>query len=127
MRSLRDVDLDLLARGRATLDDVAFRRARHVVTENARVLATAEAFAAGDLAAVGELWAAGHASLRDDFEVSTPELDALVGIASATPGVAAARMTGGGFGGSHHQPRGEGRGRTAAGEPGPGLRAAHRP
>jgi galactokinase len=100
VHTLRDVDLDLLARGRATLDDVAFRRARHVVTENARVTATAEAFAADDLAAVGELWAAGHASLRDDFEVSTPELDALVGIAGATPGVAAARMTGGGFGGS---------------------------
>lgn len=100
VRSLRDVDADLLARGRTSLDDVAFRRARHVVTENARVLATADAFAAGDLAAVGELWAAGHASLRDDFEISTPELDALVGIATATPGVAAARMTGGGFGGS---------------------------
>jgi galactokinase len=100
VRTLRDVDLALLARGRERLDDVAFRRARHVVTENARVLATAEAFGSGDLAAVGELWAAGHASLRDDFEVSTPELDALVGIATATPGVAAARMTGGGFGGS---------------------------
>jgi len=100
VRTLRDVDLALLARGRGRLDDVAFRRARHVVTENARVLATADAFAADDLAAVGELWAASHASMRDDFEISTPELDALVGIAGATPGVAAARMTGGGFGGS---------------------------
>ncbi|HTS15922.1 MAG TPA: galactokinase [Candidatus Sulfotelmatobacter sp.] len=100
VRTLRDVDTGLLARARPQLDEVAFRRARHVVTENARVLATAQAFAAQDLAAVGELWAAGHASLRDDFEVSTPELDALVGLATATPGVAAARMTGGGFGGS---------------------------
>ncbi|MFI5262486.1 MAG: galactokinase [Candidatus Limnocylindrales bacterium] len=100
VRTLRDVDLDLLARARPHLDEVAFRRARHIVTENARVLATADAFAAGDLAAVGEAWAASHASMRDDFQISTPELDALVGIASATPGVVAARMTGGGFGGS---------------------------
>ena len=75
------------------------RRCRHVVTENGRVGETLAALAAGDLAAVGRLFAASHASLRDDFEVSSPELDALVEIASAVPGVAAARMTGAGFGG----------------------------
>ena len=62
--------------------------------------ATRAALEVGDLAAVGSIWAASHASLRNDFEVSSPELDALVEIASAIAGVAAARMTGGGFGGS---------------------------
>ena len=65
-----------------------------------RVLETERALAAGDLAAVGRLFAASHASLRDLFEVSSPELDAFVEIAAATDGVVAARMTGAGFGGS---------------------------
>ena len=82
------------------MDPVAARRARHVVDENARVLETERAFAAGDLAAVGRLFAESHASLRDLFEVSSPELDALVEIADSTDGVVAARMTGAGFGGS---------------------------
>ena len=81
------------------LDPVAYRRAEHVVTENARVEATVAALAAGDLAAVGRLFAESHASLRDRFEVSSPELDAMVEIAMAVPGVIAARMTGAGFGG----------------------------
>ena len=84
---------------RDRLDPVAFRRAEHVVTENARVEATVDALAAGDLAAVGRLFAESHASLRDRFEVSSPELDAMVEIASSVPGVIAARMTGAGFGG----------------------------
>ena len=67
--------------------------------ENARVEATVEALAADDLPAVGRLFAESHASLRDLFEVSSPELDAMVEIASAVPGVVAARMTGAGFGG----------------------------
>ena len=75
------------------------RRARHVVTENARVLATVEAMRAGDLGAVGRLMVESHASLRDDFEVSTKVLDQLVESLVATPGVLGARMTGGGFGG----------------------------
>lgn len=79
--------------------DVPARRLRHVVTENARVRAAAAALEAGDLARVGAVFAAGHASLRDDFEVSIPELDALVGLA-VEAGAAAARMTGGGFGGA---------------------------
>ena len=97
--SLRDVTLPSLEAAQARMDPVAYRRARHIVTENQRVAETIDAFAAGDLAAVGRLFAASHASLRDDFEVVSPELDAMVEIASAVPGVVAARMTGAGFGG----------------------------
>ncbi len=100
IRSLRDVTPELLEAARPALDEAAFRRARHVVTENGRVLAAAEALEAGDLAVLGRLFAASHASLRDDFEVSTPEIDRLVDFANEVPGVVAARMTGGGFGGS---------------------------
>ena len=82
-----------------SLDVVPARRLRHVVTENDRVRATGRALRRGDLVAVGELFAASHASLRDDFEVSTPELDQLVELARGA-GADAARMTGGGFGGS---------------------------
>jgi galactokinase len=99
IRSLRDVTPELLARGAATLDPVVARRAAHIVAENERVDAVVAAFEAGDLDAVGEAFRAGHASLRDLYEVSSPELDALVEIAGAVPGVVAARMTGGGFGG----------------------------
>ena len=99
VRSLRDVTPALLAAERHRLDPVVARRAEHIVAENERVLAVVEAIAAGDLAAVGALFAAGHDSLRDLFEISSPELDALVEIASAVEGVVAARMTGGGFGG----------------------------
>jgi galactokinase len=98
--SLRDADEDLLERARDTMDPVAFRRARHVVTENARVLEAVAALRGGSPEALGPLFRAGHASLRDDFEVSTPELDELVDIATATPGVLAARLTGAGFGGA---------------------------
>ena len=100
VRSLRDVDPAMLDAASGRMDDVAARRARHVVEENLRVLATERAFAAGDLAAVGRLFAASHASLRDLFDVSSPELDALVEIATSTAGVVAARLTGAGFGGS---------------------------
>ncbi len=100
VRSLRDVDAALLASAESRMDPVAARRARHVVGENVRVLETEVALAGGDLEAVGRLFAASHASLRDLFEVSSPELDALVEIATATDGVVAARMTGAGFGGS---------------------------
>ena len=99
IRSLRDVDADLLARGAATLDPVVARRAAHIVAENERVVEVVAALEAGDLAAIGDLFRAGHESLRDLFEVSSPELDALVEIARDVPGVVAARMTGGGFGG----------------------------
>jgi galactokinase len=99
VRSLRDVTRAMLDRWAATLDPVVERRARHIVEENLRVLETEAALASGDLAAVGRLFAASHASLRDLYEVSSPELDALVEVAVATPGVVASRMTGAGFGG----------------------------
>jgi galactokinase len=100
VRSLRDVDAQMLAAASGRMDPVAARRAQHVVDEDARVLETEHALAIGDLAEVGRLFAASHASLRDLFEVSSPELDALVEIAASTDGVVAARMTGAGFGGS---------------------------
>jgi galactokinase len=84
------------------IDKVATRRLRHVVSENERVrgcVAALEAPAGPDLAVLGSLFRAGHASLRDDFEVSIPELDLLVDLAYEH-GAVAARMTGGGFGGS---------------------------
>ena len=99
VRTLRDVTPALLAAARPGLDPVVARRAEHVVAENDRVLATLAAFEAGDVHAIGEAFGASHASLRDLFEVSSPQLDALVEIASAVPGVVAARMTGAGFGG----------------------------
>jgi galactokinase len=82
------------------LSDPLNRRARHVVTENARVLAAVEAMRQGDLVQLGRLVDASHESLRDDFEVSTPEVDALVAIARRQQGVFGARITGGGFGGA---------------------------
>ena len=83
----------------AIKDGVVRRRARHVLSENARVLAMADALRAGELAGAGALMTESHASLRDDFEVSTPVLDALVERLVATPGVHGARLTGAGFGG----------------------------
>jgi galactokinase len=76
------------------------RRARHVVTENARVLDARDAIRSGDLDRLGSLFDSSHRSLRDDYEVSTPELDLLVKLATVEPDVYGARMTGGGFGGS---------------------------
>jgi galactokinase len=99
IHSLRDVTPEALVAATDRLDPTAVRRAEHVVTENARVTATVTALAADDLAAVGRLFAESHASLRDRFEVSSPELDAMVEIARDVPGVLAARMTGAGFGG----------------------------
>ncbi len=98
--ALRDLDLATLEARGAELDPVVRRRARHVVTENARVLAAAQALAAGDLARLGELMGASHASMRDDFEITVPAIDELVGIVKTAIGSAGGvRMTGGGFGG----------------------------
>lgn len=83
----------------AIADPVLRRRARHVVSENARVRATAAALAEGDLVTAGKLMSESHASLAGDFEVSTPALDSLVAILDAMPGVFGARLTGAGFGG----------------------------
>ncbi len=101
IHSLRDASAELIgeAAARGWLEPVVLRRASHVVHENERVLEAIRAFEIGDLPAIGRLFAASHASLRDLFEVSSPALDALVEIAVSTPGVVAARMTGAGFGG----------------------------
>jgi galactokinase len=98
--ALRDLDLSTLCARGAELDPVVLRRARHVVTEIARVRSAAAALAAGDLARMGELMEASHASMRDDFEITVPLIDQLVGIVKAAIGSAGGvRMTGGGFGG----------------------------
>jgi galactokinase len=76
------------------------RRARHVIHDSARVRATVDAMRAGDLGTMGELFRASHASMRDDYEVSTPEIDTLVALADGEPDILGARLTGGGFGGS---------------------------
>jgi galactokinase len=117
-RAARQLGIELLRD--ATLADVATlpapldRRVRHVVTENARVLAAVDAFARGDTVLLGQLFAASHASMRDDYEVSVPAIDALVALACADPDVIGARLTGGGFGGSIVALARAGRGAVAA-------------
>ena len=97
--TLRDVTPEMLAAASESLGPVLERRARHVVEENARVLDAVAALEARDVASAGRLLSASHASLRDLYEVSSPELDALVEIAETVPGVLGARLTGAGFGG----------------------------
>jgi galactokinase len=97
---LRDVSVEDFRRHSDVLPDPILRRCRHIVNENERTLAAARALRAGDLAEMGRLMYESHYSLRDDYEVSSPELDVLVELARALPGVHGARMTGGGFGGS---------------------------
>jgi galactokinase len=99
VRSLRDVDEAILARSSDRLDDETRRRVEHVIRENSRVVECVAALEAGELTAVGRLFAESHRSLRDLYEVSSPALDALVEIASGATGTVAARMTGAGFGG----------------------------
>jgi galactokinase len=97
--ALRDATPERVEAAAAALGDPGLRRARHVVTENARVLEAVELLRAGELDRLGPLLAASHASLRDDYEVSSPELDTAVEAAVAA-GAVGARMTGAGFGGS---------------------------
>ena len=98
--ALRDVDLAALQAVGTGLDPVVLQRARHVVSENARVEAAALALAAGDLARMGVLMAESHVSMRDDFEITVPAIDHLVEIIKSAIGEAGGvRMTGGGFGG----------------------------
>jgi galactokinase len=97
--ALRDVRVEDLAEAQAKTDDVTFRRMRHVVTEDQRVLDTVRTLREQGPRAIGELLLASHASMRDDFEISVPELDTAVEAAMAA-GAIGARMTGGGFGGA---------------------------
>ena len=97
--ALRDVTVSDLEAHKSLLPERIYRRCRHVVTENQRVLAAAQALRSRDFQRFGELMYRSHASLRDDYEVSCRELDLLVELASSEPGIYGARMTGGGFGG----------------------------
>ncbi len=98
--SLRAVELAQLLAAEGLLDDLSFRRARHVLTENQRTLIAAEALAAGDLSTLIKVMVQSHESMRDDFNITTPAIDTLVTILlEAGAGKAGARMTGGGFGG----------------------------
>jgi galactokinase len=99
VKSLRDVTPSDLEATSGVLDELLFRRARHVVSENQRVLEAVKVLADGNLERFGELMNQSHQSLRDDYEVSSKELDTLVELAREQPGVLGARMTGAGFGG----------------------------
>ena len=100
VKALRDVSIEQLEQYRAVLSEVVYRRCRHVITENARVLSASDALERSDLHQFGKLMAESHQSLRDDYEVSSDELDLMVELAKTVEGVYGARMTGGGFGGS---------------------------
>ncbi|MBN8640059.1 MAG: galactokinase, partial [Anaerolineae bacterium] len=97
--ALRDVNPAQIEAVKDLLEDVVYRRAKHVVTENARTLEAADVMRAGDAVQLGLLMNASHASLRDDFEVTNNALNVIVEIAQAQPACYGARMTGGGFGG----------------------------
>ncbi|MFL6450784.1 MAG: galactokinase [Bryobacteraceae bacterium] len=99
IQSLRDATLDFFTRVQETVPPVPRQRARHVITENERVVEFAEAARAGDLEAMGRLFVASHRSMQYDYEISCEEIDFLVDSALKIPGVFGARMTGGGFGG----------------------------
>lgn len=100
LESLREVTGAMLAEAVGELEPVIYSRARHVVSENTRVLEAERVMAANDADALGVLMNASHASLQQDYEVSSPELDTMVEIARAQKGCFGARMTGAGFGGS---------------------------
>jgi galactokinase len=99
VRALRDVSSRQLEEHRGLLDPVVYRRCRHVVTEDERVQSAAGALESGDIPLFGKLMNESHQSLRDDYDVSCPELDTMVQVARQQEGVFGARMTGGGFGG----------------------------
>jgi galactokinase len=100
LTSLREVSLAQLEESRGALDPVIWKRAHHVVTENERVRNSATALKQGDLQRFGTLMYDSHTSLQNDYDVSCPELDAVVDICRSTDGVFGARMTGAGFGGA---------------------------
>jgi galactokinase len=99
IRALRDLTLEDLEKYRSLLSEIDFRRCRHVITENARVIDAKEALRHVDLARFGQLMYQSHNSLNHDYEVSCRELNLMVSLARNIPGVYGARMTGGGFGG----------------------------
>ena len=99
VNSLREIDLADLEVASPSLTETLLKRARHVISENHRVLEAVKVLEKGDLERFGELMNASHESLRDDYEVSSKELDVLVDLALRQPGVLGARMTGAGFGG----------------------------
>ncbi len=99
VKALRDVSLQKFEAGAARLDSTTCRRARHVVTENQRTLAAVESMGQDDAHSLGQLMNASHTSLRDDFEVSSKELNLMVDLAQSQDGCYGARMTGAGFGG----------------------------
>ena len=99
VKALRDLTIEDLETYGRELPEVIYRRCRHVISENARVLAAADALERHDLQRFGQLMAESHISLRDDYEVSARELDLMVELAVRVTGVYGARMTGGGFGG----------------------------
>jgi galactokinase len=99
VHALRDVTLERLEQYGRDLPEVVYRRCRHVIGENQRVLEAGDALERGDLEAFGQLMDDSHRSLRDDYEVSCAELDVMVDLAHKVTGVFGARMTGGGFGG----------------------------
>ncbi|GGG33638.1 galactokinase [Hymenobacter glacieicola] len=99
VQSLRGATLQQVEAHRAQLGDLVYRRCRYVIEENERVLTACAELNAGNLPAFGQQLYASHAGLRDDYEVSCPELDTLVELARVVPGVYGARMMGGGFGG----------------------------
>ncbi len=99
IKALRDVTIEQVLAAQKDLPDVIFRRARHVVTENSRTVEAAEKLSSGQYSIVGQLMVQSHNSLRDDYEVSVPQLDYLVEESMKIKGVYGARMTGGGFGG----------------------------
>jgi galactokinase len=100
IKALRDVSLEQLDAHRDLLTEVIYKRALHIVTEDARVLDSAQALRAGDIERFGKRMAESHRSLRDLYEVSCRELDLMVDLAYQQKGVYGARMTGGGFGGA---------------------------
>jgi galactokinase len=99
IKALRDVTPNELEARRRKLPELIYRRCRHIVTENARVLEAERALKGGDFAACGRAMNLSHVSMRDDFEITCPEVDTLVGLAQTVEGVYGSRMTGGGFGG----------------------------
>lgn len=99
IKALRDVSLAQLEAHRSDLPELTYRRCHHVISENERVMHTVQALQSGDMAAVGRCMKDSHRSLKQDYEVSSLELDAMVDATRNLPGVIGARMTGGGFGG----------------------------